>query len=127
MTKIISVSLKDDVLAEIGRIEKTGFSGRSDVIRAGIRLLSQETGERERLKGTVDAVLLVQYLERHGEGIHEIEHSFGDLVRTRLHSQLEGKGCIELLLLHGDGKRIRQFAERCQARKGMSVTRLIAV
>ena len=40
---IVSISLNDEILSELDRIQKTmGFSGRSEIIRAGIRNLVAE-------------------------------------------------------------------------------------
>ncbi|MGH9991312.1 MAG: CopG family ribbon-helix-helix protein, partial [Nitrososphaera sp.] len=37
---IVSVSLNDDILSEIDKLQKAlGFSGRSEIVRAGIRNL----------------------------------------------------------------------------------------
>ena len=125
--KIISISLKQDVLDEIEKLEQTGFSGRSDVIRAGVRALSQELQEREKLKGNINAILIMTYAEKYSKDMHDMQHGFGELVRTKLHNHLENHRCMELLVLQGEGKKVRTIADQCQKHKGMEYVKLVVL
>ena len=61
---IVSISLNDDILSEIDKLQKTmGFSGRSEIIRAGIRNLISEEKQRENLSGNIHAILMVVHDE----------------------------------------------------------------
>ena len=47
---IISVSLKDDFLEEVNVIQKElGFSGRSELIRAGLRMIIADNKDKKKL------------------------------------------------------------------------------
>ena len=47
---IISISLNERILKDIDKLERDlGFSGRSEVIRAGVRLLISEEKEKAKL------------------------------------------------------------------------------
>ena len=51
LVTIVSVSLNDDILEGIDKLQKTlGFTGRSEIVRAGIRNLLAE----ERMKQDLD-------------------------------------------------------------------------
>jgi len=57
---IISVSLNDGLLEEIDQLQKElGFSGRSEVIRAGARMLIADSKEKEKLEGRLNSVILL--------------------------------------------------------------------
>src|SRR6185312_7808600 len=56
---IVSVSLNSDILTEVDKLQKAlGFSGRSEIVRAGIRNLLAEEKDRQNLSGSLFAVLL---------------------------------------------------------------------
>ena len=59
MVKIISMSLGEDLLAEIEDAKNViGYSGRSEVIRAGVKLLIDYIKEKEKLKGHAECILI---------------------------------------------------------------------
>ena len=56
---IVSISLNNDILTEIDKLQKVlGFSGRSEIVRAGLRNLLAEEKDRQDLSGDLFAVLL---------------------------------------------------------------------
>jgi len=60
MAKIISVSLSEKLLQEIDQLkEETGFSGRSDVIRASTRMLIADTQDKKNLEGDINSILIL--------------------------------------------------------------------
>ena len=60
MAKIISVSLSEKLLQEIDQLkEETGFSGRSDVIRASTRMLIADTQDKKNLQGDINSILIL--------------------------------------------------------------------
>ena len=57
---LVSISLNDEILSELDRIQKTmGFSGRSEIIRAGIRNLVAEEKQHGALSGLIHAILMI--------------------------------------------------------------------
>ena len=55
---IVSVSPNNDILTKIDKLQKAlGFSGRSEIVRAGIRNLLAEEKDRQDLYGELFAVL----------------------------------------------------------------------
>ena len=52
MAKIISMSLDEELLKELDSAKKSvGYSGRSEVIRSGMKLLLDDIKAKEKLKG----------------------------------------------------------------------------
>ena len=64
LVTIVSVSLNDDILEGIDKLQKTlGFTGRSEIVRAGIRKLLAEERMKQDLEGTVNSLLLAVHDE----------------------------------------------------------------
>ena len=50
---IVSISLNEDIINDIDKLQKNlGFSGRSEIVRAGLRNMIAEQKERDTLQGT---------------------------------------------------------------------------
>ena len=73
MLTIVSVSLNEDILDEVDRLQRAlGFSGRSEIVRAGIRNLLAEEKERQDLSGRMFAVLLAIHDEKSDDQVTTI-------------------------------------------------------
>jgi CopG family nickel-responsive transcriptional regulator len=80
---IISISLTDDILEEIDKLQKElGFSGRSEVVRAGARMLLADNKEKEALEGGLNSVLLLIHAQKVEDVVTEIKHEFEDIIST---------------------------------------------
>ena len=78
---IISISLTDEILEEIDRLQKElGFSGRSEVMRAGARMLLADNKEKEALEGRLNSVLLLIHAQKVEDTVTEIKHEFEDII-----------------------------------------------
>ncbi|MEM3143901.1 MAG: CopG family ribbon-helix-helix protein, partial [Candidatus Nitrosotenuis sp.] len=105
---IVSISLNEEILSEIDKLQKgLGFSGRSEVIRAGIRTFVSEEKQKTELVGKQHAVLFVIHDDEYDDIVAGIKHSYENLIITHLHSKIDGERCMELFILKGDGKQIR--------------------
>ena len=94
---IVSISLNDTILKEIDRIQNAlGYSGRSEVIRAGARLLISESKEKERVIGNINSTLLLIHSQDIEDVVTEIKHRFEDITKTQIHSHLRENKCVEL-------------------------------
>ncbi|MHC1604456.1 MAG: CopG family ribbon-helix-helix protein [Candidatus Methanofastidiosia archaeon] len=123
---IISISLNDKILAEIYRIqEEMGFSGRSEVIRAGARMLIADRKEKEALSGKLDSILILIHDQKSEDIVTEIKHEFEDIANTQMHSHLKENKCLEIFILEGDATRIKQLVELFQRSGKMDYVKLI--
>ena len=78
---IVSVSLNQKILDEIDVLqEEMGFSGRSETIRAAVRMLIADKKDKDDLFGVVDATLLVIHDEDSSDIVSKIRHDFQELV-----------------------------------------------
>ena len=80
---IVSVSLGDSVIEEINQLEdEFGFRGRSEVVRAGIKLLLDEMKQRSAAKGKIDALLVLVHSDFPAE-VSKIRHNFDAIISRR--------------------------------------------
>jgi CopG family transcriptional regulator, nickel-responsive regulator len=125
---IVSISLNGEILGELDKLQSAlGFSGRSEIIRAGIRNLLAEERERQDLTGLLHALLLVIHDEKSDDQVTEIRHEYDELINTHLHSKIDGDRCLEIFLIKGDANEIRQMTKKFQANKKMDHIKLIAM
>ncbi|GBC74250.1 MULTISPECIES: CopG family ribbon-helix-helix protein [Candidatus Nitrosocaldus] len=123
--RIVSISLTDSMLKEIDELQKEfGFSGRSEVIRAGIRMLLTDRIEKERLAGSIGCVLIVTHDEE-DEASTKIKLRYEDIIKTHLHCKLKNKKCLELFVIEGDAEKVKDMTREFQANEGMEHVRLI--
>ena len=107
---VVSISLPDPLLASLDRaIEKRGYRGRSDFIRASLREFVAQQGARD-VAGRRTATLTLVYPEGHERRFSELRHAFGDVVRTMIHGHA-GETCVEVFVLEGKGERVQSFAD----------------
>jgi CopG family nickel-responsive transcriptional regulator len=123
---IISASLSDTTLQELHRIQKTmGFSGRSEAIRAAIRMLAAESKEKETLAGKVRGILLLIHEHEAESLVTNVKHNFLDIIHTQLHNRFKEGKCLELFLLEGEADRVKEMTRTFQKADSIELTRLV--
>lgn len=123
---IVSISLNDNILAEMDKLkDELGFSGRSELIRAGIRLLLADKLEKDKLEGELSCLLAVTHDEKEEGIVTSIKHEFDDIIKTHLHCKLRKNKCLELFILDGSADKIRAMTKEFQMNEGMDHVRLI--
>ena len=126
MAHIISMSLNDRILKDIDNLQKEmGFSGRSETIRAGLRLLIADKKEKSKLRGIVDAVLLIIHDDKHSEEVSILRHKHEELIKTQIHNHLENHKCLEIFILNGNALDIRKLTEGFQTNRKIDFVKLI--
>jgi CopG family nickel-responsive transcriptional regulator len=123
---IISISLNDKLLKEMEELQKElGFSGRSDVVRAGAKMLIADSKEKERLEGSLNSVLLVIHPQNVEDTVTEIKHGFEDIISTQIHNHLRKDKCLEVFILEGDATRVKELVRMLQTCGEMDFVKLI--
>ena len=122
----VSISLNKKMLAEMDKIQKSyGFSGRSEIVRAGIRSLLSEERERNAITGSIHALFLATHDERSDEQVTEIRHAYDKLITTHLHSKVDTDRCLEVFLLKGNAADIADMTKKFRANKNMDNIKLV--
>jgi len=123
---IVSISLNDEILSEIDKLQKSmGFSGRSEIIRAGIRNLIAEEKQRSNLSGLIHAILMIIHDEDSEQIVTGIKHNHEELIGTHLHSKIEGNKCMELFLLHGEADKVDVMTKDFKTNRKMDHVKLV--
>jgi len=123
---IISISLNDKLLTEIDQLQKElGFSGRSEVIRAGARMLLADNKDKEKLDGWLNSVLLLIHSQKVEDTVTAIKHEFEDIISTQIHNHLREDKCIEVFILEGDAARIKDLVRLFLTTRKMDYVKLI--
>jgi len=125
---VVSISLNGEMLRELDELQDSmGFTGRSEIIRAGIRSFVQEEKQKRDLKGRQSAVLIVVHLDEYDDQVARIKHDYEDLIRTHLHNKIEGDRCMEMFFLDGDSKKIQAITKGFVTDRKMDTVKLVAL
>ncbi len=125
---IVSISLNDDILKEVDKLQESmGFTGRSEIIRAGIRTFVQEEKQKSELKGRQNAILIVIHADEHDDQAARIRHDHEDLIKTHLHNKIDGDSCMEMFILDGDSKKIQAVTNAFVTDKKMDTVKLVTL
>ncbi|HHD15204.1 MAG TPA: CopG family ribbon-helix-helix protein [Euryarchaeota archaeon] len=107
---VVSVSLTEKNLEVIDRLQEIfGLKGRSEAVRACLRSAEDEIREREGMTGDVEGVLIVVHDSHDSRGLDNIRHLHMDLIGTQIHSHLRNDKCLEVFIVRGESRRIRDM------------------
>ncbi|MFH0848690.1 MAG: CopG family ribbon-helix-helix protein [archaeon] len=124
---IISMSLNETMLQEVDRIRREmGFSGRSEVIRAGLRILLAENKEKEELTERTRGVLLLIHDHVAEDFVTTVKHDFEDIIYTQLHNRFKEEKCLELFILDGQTSRIKELTRIFQKSDRIDYVKLVS-
>ncbi|HPR41930.1 MAG TPA: CopG family ribbon-helix-helix protein [Candidatus Methanofastidiosa archaeon] len=123
---VVSVSLNDKILSELDMLqENMGFSGRSEVIRAGVRMLLEDYKSKRELTGDVSSVLLLIHEQKHEGVLSDIKHDNEGLIHTQIHTHVIDDRCLEIFVLKGKGEDIREMVNNLQISGKMDYINLV--
>jgi len=123
---IISLSLNENILEEINKIQENyGYSGRSEVIRAGLRLLISDSKNSEKIVGDINSILILIHNHDDENIVSEIKHKFEQVTKTQIHSHLRKNKCLEIFVLEGESEKIKEMIRLFQTSKKMDLIKLI--
>lgn len=127
----IGVSLPDNLLGRFDNIiEKRGYSSRSEGIRDAIRnyimhyeWMNEVEGER------IGVITLIYDHDQRGlvNNLTDIQHEYMGMIKSSVHVHLDHDNCLELIMLQGDGKQVKEVAEKMMALKGVKHVKLTTI
>ncbi|RLI02305.1 nickel-responsive transcriptional regulator NikR [Candidatus Bathyarchaeota archaeon] len=125
----IGVSLPRNLLEEFDNIIKSrGYSSRSEAIRDAIRNYITEYKWLEREEGEIIGVVIVLYDHTYkgvSDSIISLQHDFGKEIISTLHMHLTKENCLEMILVRGEMKKIKDLIDRISVIRGVNTVRLI--
>ena len=109
-----------------GMAAAKGFTNRSravaEMVRAHLVEHHAESGSHE-IAGTITLVY-----DHHGRGVQaaltEAQHAHQDIIVSVLHVHLDHTNCMEVLAVRGPAAKIKRFADRAIATRGIKHGRL---
>lgn len=123
---VISVSLNENILEEMTNSQNTlGFSGRSELIRAAVRMFITEMKTQNELSGKINGVLITSHNQDTEHFVTNMKHKYEDIISTQIHSRLENGKCLEVFILEGTAERAKQMLKTLQAHKKIDYVKLI--
>ena len=125
---IVSLSFPDQMIKEMDQIQKSGgFAGRSELVRAAIRLLLEDSREKDALSGRMNAIIVVTHDESNEAPITKLKHEFEEIVKTHIHNKISQNNCVEIFLLEGDGKKIGSMTREFQKEDKLKSVKLVTI
>ncbi len=125
---IVSLSLPESMLKDMDELEKSfGFTGRSELVRAAIRMMLDENRERSGLSGDVSGLVVVTHDTEEEEPVTKIKHEFDNIIKTHIHSKLTPSTCVELFLVHGDARKVSAMSKAFRAQDEMKSSKFLQV
>ena len=123
----MSVSLNEEIIESLDKLKSLGFSGRSEIIRAGIRNLLSDERMKEDLDGEINSLLLAVHDEDSDDQVSSIRHDFDKIIIVHLHNKIDKDRCREIFSLKGDAKDVKEISRQLQINKRMHFVKLIVV
>jgi CopG family nickel-responsive transcriptional regulator len=125
---IVSLSLPEQMVRAMDEIQASvGFSGRSELVRAAIRLLLEETREKDAMTGKTNAVIVVGHARDDEEPVTRLKHKFESIVRTHVHVKVSHEDCVEVFVLAGDGPEIVSMTKEFERERKIRTVKLLQV
>ena len=123
---IVSISLNDQILSELDACQKSlGFSGRSEIIRAGIRAFVASEKKKAMLKGNINAILLVTHNDKSDNIASELGNDYEDIIKTKMHSKVDDQKCMDLFVLSGGVDYVMKMTRKYDTSKYMDSVELV--
>jgi len=116
---IISLSIPDELRNELDMIlGEKWYANRSEVVRQALRKYIAEYKELENIEGNIIATVTALYDKRDtNEELTQLQHKFGDVMTTYLHSHLIEKNCLEVMVFKGSSKRLKDMVDGLKANR----------
>ena len=114
---VVSLSIPDELLVDLDAVLGEEWSAsRSEVIRQAVRKYISEYRDLSEMKGGVIATITVLYdKEEKNDGHLGLQHEFGDIITSYLHSHLSNDSCLEVMVIKGDAARLKKLIDGLKA------------
>ena len=96
-----------------------------DAIRSYIENYNWSEGKKAGI-GTI-AVLYDHTIKGVTEKIVAVQHSVHSLISSNTHLHLDGKNCLEIIIVKANSKQINELASKLQSLRGVKQTKMITI
>ncbi len=124
---IVTISMSESDLKEIEELQKfSGFTSRSELLRHAVQALIAERETLEQLSGEITAIVIVIYSDKgKSNNCDAVQHTFGHLLTTTMHSHSKSGVCVDVILVQGYAVEAREFVRRMRTQR--SVIRVMVI
>ncbi len=102
------------------RLEEAGLPNRSEALRQLIReYVAQDTWKKD---GQVYGTITMTYNHHANDATNrltELQHDFGEIIVCATHVHVDHHHCLEVVIVRGDGARVREFLTSLRALKAI--------
>jgi CopG family nickel-responsive transcriptional regulator len=123
-----SISMEEDLVKKFdGHLERRGYSNRSEAVRDLVRkaLIDEEWQAGEEVVGVI--TLVYDHHQRHlQDKLTEIQHDHHDKIISSTHVHMDHHNCLEVIIVKGEAREIREMADLLKAAKGVKSGELTA-
>ena len=125
---VVSLSFPESMLKEMDEVQKnSGFTGRSELVRAAIRMLLEDSREKATAAGDMNGLLIVTHDEDEEAPVTKLKHQYEDIITTHVHNKTKTTMCIEVFVVQGDAKKINAMTKSFQAEDKMKSSKFIPI
>ena len=125
---VVSLSFPESMLKEMDEIQKnSGFTGRSELVRAAIRMLLEDSREKATAAGDMNGLLIVTHDEEEEAPVTKLKHQYEDIITTHVHNKTKTSMCIEVFVVQGDAKKINAMSKSFQAEDKMKSSKFVPI
>jgi CopG family nickel-responsive transcriptional regulator len=127
----LGVALPSGMLGELDQVVTTvGYPSRSKAIQNAVESLIVKNRWLSEQKGEKTGVLILVY-DHDTRGLEEYltdtEHQYSSIICSNTHVHLTKRECLEVMVVKGDGPKIRELANKLRIRKGVKQAELAVV
>ncbi len=116
------VSMEESLLEKFdAQLQRKGYATRSEALRDMVRAALEEddfSNDKAEAVGTISLVY-----DHHARNLTakltQIQHGALDLISSNLHIHLDAERCLEVLVVRGNFKAVRELAEKLISIKGV--------
>ncbi|MCD1295256.1 nickel-responsive transcriptional regulator NikR [Methanocella sp. CWC-04] len=127
----IGVSLPDNLLDRFDEIiAKRGYSSRSEGIRDAIRNYILHYEWMNEVEGDrIGIITLIYDHDQRGlvNNLTDLQHDYMNMIQSSVHVHLDHDNCLEIIMLRGNGKQVKEIAERMMSLKGVKHVKLTTI
>jgi CopG family nickel-responsive transcriptional regulator len=128
MTKRFGVSIPDELLVKLDKLaKKKGYSNRSEVLRDLVRdrFVDEEwAGGNTEVVGTV-TLAYSHHAHALSDKLADLQHSHFKNIISTAHIHLDAHNCLEVLVVRGKSRKVKEIADQLIATKGVKHGKLV--
>jgi CopG family nickel-responsive transcriptional regulator len=114
---VVSLSIPDRLLKELdSSVERWGFASRSEALRQAVRFFIEEQRSLREVEGETIAIVTVVYEKAaKSNRMLTLQHEWGSIVLTFLHTHVDKASCLEVMVVKGMTQSIRKLVNAMKA------------